>query len=40
MLIAFGPAGWLLNSTALGVLAGMGLMLIVVSYKLLATRDR
>jgi hypothetical protein len=40
LLIAFGPSGWLLNSTAFEVLAGMGLMLIIVSYKLHDARAR
>jgi hypothetical protein len=40
LLIAFGPSGWLLNSTAFKVLAGMGLMLIIVSYKLHDARAR
>jgi hypothetical protein len=40
MLVAFGPAGWLLNSTFLGILAGMGLMLVVLSYSPLFKRAR
>ncbi len=40
MLVAFGPMGWFWDSTFFGLLAGMGLMLVILSYRFLSRGGR